>query len=191
MSKDSIKQAARDLFDRYSYVKTSVSDIASAAGIGKGTIYLSFKTKEDILYALISDDITAMKTRTEGYFLDPSHDLFAKIEQFSLNLVEMHFHIRDLMFGAFENVEGRDLKDVYLKFETYIDQVSVYLSTVLGLHGYAGDRTLRVREFILFLSGRIIIHILSHHWNDREEILRQMPIWADQIFSTIVLKESE
>ncbi|MGE4526522.1 MAG: TetR/AcrR family transcriptional regulator, partial [Sphaerochaeta sp.] len=40
MSREDIKSAALKLFKRYSYVKTTVADIASVAGIGKGSVYL-------------------------------------------------------------------------------------------------------------------------------------------------------
>ena len=191
MSRDSIKQAALELFPRYSYVKTSVSDIASAAGIGKGTIYLSFKTKEEILFALLDDDIQALQVRTNPTFLDPSVTLDAKLDLFSQNILDLHFSIRDLMFGSFENVEGRELQDVYLKFATYIDRVSEFLAQVVTLHGYPPEsgRQAAIREFLLFLSGRFVIYILSHDWNNREEIYTLMPVWAHQIFHTLVLQE--
>ncbi len=50
-----IKAAARELFTRYGYSKTSLDDIAKAAHIGKGTIYYYFATKEDIFVETIHD----------------------------------------------------------------------------------------------------------------------------------------
>jgi len=47
----SILEAAEGLFERYGYRKTTVDEIAQAAGLGKGTIYLYFKSKEDLAYA--------------------------------------------------------------------------------------------------------------------------------------------
>lgn len=44
-----ILRAATDLFVRLGYRKTSIDDIARAAGVGKGTVYLYFKTKADLL----------------------------------------------------------------------------------------------------------------------------------------------
>jgi len=43
-----ILDAARVLFFQYGYKKTSVDEIAEAAGIGKGTVYNYFKNKEDL-----------------------------------------------------------------------------------------------------------------------------------------------
>lgn len=47
-----ILDAALRLFSNNGYRKTSVDDIAAAAGIGKGTIYLYFESKEALFRAL-------------------------------------------------------------------------------------------------------------------------------------------
>ena len=49
---DRITQIATELFGQYGYTKTTLDDIAKAAGIGKGSIYLEFETKEDIFKAV-------------------------------------------------------------------------------------------------------------------------------------------
>jgi len=191
MSKETIKQAALELFQRYSYVKTSVSDIAAASGIGKGTVYLSFKTKEEILFSLLDDTLERVRADLDPLFQDPGVDLFEKLDVFSKTVLDLHFQIRDLMFGSFENVEGRELQDVYLKFAAYIDRVAEFWLHVVALHGWAGspERLAAIREFLLFLSGRFVIYILSHDWNNRDAIYRLMPVWARQIFRTLVLQE--
>jgi AcrR family transcriptional regulator len=43
-----ILDAAKVLFTRYGLKKTSIEEIAQYAGLGKGTIYLYFKSKDDI-----------------------------------------------------------------------------------------------------------------------------------------------
>jgi AcrR family transcriptional regulator len=47
-----ILDAALRVFGQYGYRRTSMDDIAREAGIGKGTIYLSFAGKEEIFQAL-------------------------------------------------------------------------------------------------------------------------------------------
>ncbi len=47
--RERILRSARDLFLHYGLKKTTIEEIARAAGIGKGTVYLYFKTKEEIL----------------------------------------------------------------------------------------------------------------------------------------------
>jgi len=50
--KNNIIQAAIRVFAQKGYAATRVVDVAVAAGIGKGTIYEYFKSKEDLFFAL-------------------------------------------------------------------------------------------------------------------------------------------
>jgi AcrR family transcriptional regulator len=47
-----ILDAALRVFGQYGYRRTSMDDIAQQAGIGKGTIYLSFAGKDEVFLAL-------------------------------------------------------------------------------------------------------------------------------------------
>lgn len=48
-----ILDAAAELIIHYGYDKTTVSDIAAAAGVSKGTIYLHFESKDELFEALL------------------------------------------------------------------------------------------------------------------------------------------
>ena len=50
---DRILDAAGDLMLRWGYNKTTIDDIARQAGVAKGTIYLHWKTREDLFTALM------------------------------------------------------------------------------------------------------------------------------------------
>ncbi len=56
-----ILEAADDLFYRAGYEATSFADIAGAVGISRGNFYYHFKTKDDILKAVI--DLRMTRTR--------------------------------------------------------------------------------------------------------------------------------
>jgi len=51
--KDSILDATDRLLARFGYRKMTVEDIAAEAGIGKGTIYLHFSSKEEVVLSHI------------------------------------------------------------------------------------------------------------------------------------------
>ncbi len=55
--RESIKKAARDLFRKYGYHKTSVNEIARKAKIAKATIYKYFDSKELLLHSILMDYI--------------------------------------------------------------------------------------------------------------------------------------
>ncbi len=48
-----ILDAAAELIQRWGYNKTTIDDIAKQAGVAKGTIYLHWKTREDLFRALL------------------------------------------------------------------------------------------------------------------------------------------
>lgn len=50
---DRILDAAAELMLRWGYNKTTIDDIARQAGVAKGTIYLHWKTREDLFTALM------------------------------------------------------------------------------------------------------------------------------------------
>jgi AcrR family transcriptional regulator len=57
-----ILHAARDVFSQRGFEKASIDEIAERVGIGKGTVYLHFASKEELLVALMRhacDQLTA------------------------------------------------------------------------------------------------------------------------------------
>lgn len=56
-TRQAIMQAAIKLFSKKGFEKTSIEELAKAAGIGKGTIYSYFQTKTDILHAFCEDEL--------------------------------------------------------------------------------------------------------------------------------------
>lgn len=63
--REAILQAARAVFSRQGYASTVVEDIASQAGIGKGTLYLYFRSKEQIYMAAVLEIAREMSARSQ------------------------------------------------------------------------------------------------------------------------------
>src|SRR5438874_12461278 len=59
---DRILDAAAELILRWGYKKTTIDDIARQARVAKGTIYLHWKTREDLFMALIYREETRLFT---------------------------------------------------------------------------------------------------------------------------------
>lgn len=77
--------AAEELFGRYGYERTSIDDLARHLSIGKGSIYLDFRTKDDILFGVISkhsDHLKqAMQSKLENVGSSPLTTLKEILEQ--------------------------------------------------------------------------------------------------------------
>jgi AcrR family transcriptional regulator len=54
---EAILDAAARLIIRYGYNKMTITDIADAVGLARGLIYLHFKSKDEVLEALIAREM--------------------------------------------------------------------------------------------------------------------------------------
>jgi AcrR family transcriptional regulator len=61
-----ILDAAERLLERYGYRKMTVEELASEAGIGKGTVYLSFRSKEEVVLATVDRIVDAVCEEMDG-----------------------------------------------------------------------------------------------------------------------------
>ncbi len=57
--------AACELFAERGLHDTAISDIAARADVGLGTVYLHFQNKDELLAAIVDDDITALLGRIQ------------------------------------------------------------------------------------------------------------------------------
>jgi TetR/AcrR family transcriptional regulator, fatty acid metabolism regulator protein len=83
-----IIDAAVRVFARNGYYKSRVLDIAHEAGIASGTIYLYFKTKDEILVTLFRDAMARWVAHARQEIAG-EHDATAKIRR----LVALHFSV--------------------------------------------------------------------------------------------------
>ena len=83
-----IIDAAIRVFARNGYFNSRVSDIAREAGIASGTIYLYFRTKEEILVTLFREKMAAFVAHLRAEIAGES-DPVAKIRR----LVQLHFSV--------------------------------------------------------------------------------------------------
>jgi AcrR family transcriptional regulator len=65
--REAIIQAAWGLFTGFGYKATTIDGIARAAGIGKGTVYNYFATKEDVLYAIVDRSTQGMSAYIDAF----------------------------------------------------------------------------------------------------------------------------
>ncbi len=79
-----ILDAAMELFARKGYEKTTISDIASRAHVGKGTIYVYFDSKSDILREILAELAKGLAKDIEES--SKSGNMRAFIEELSVRL---------------------------------------------------------------------------------------------------------
>ena len=79
--REKIIKAAIDAFSKYGFDRTRMDDVAKTADLSKGTIYLHFKSKEDLFYAICENNLAEAKQRISTMFAK-KEDLVSEIERF-------------------------------------------------------------------------------------------------------------
>jgi AcrR family transcriptional regulator len=82
--------AARRRIERYGYRHTTVREIAADAGVAKGTVYLYYPGKEDLVVAIVSEMLERLEARMRAVAGGPG----PAAERLERLLVERVLHLR-------------------------------------------------------------------------------------------------
>jgi AcrR family transcriptional regulator len=90
-----IERAAKEVFLSRGYQSASVQEIAKKAGIGKGTVYLYYKSKEDLYTALILPSIEYANSKFQTLLEAVDNKMYGSagelLEAFADLLVNLHY----------------------------------------------------------------------------------------------------
>ncbi|HYX56734.1 MAG TPA: TetR/AcrR family transcriptional regulator [Nitrososphaeraceae archaeon] len=85
-AKEKIVESALFTFSKYGYDRTRMEDIAEEAKVSKGTLYLYFRNKEELFYAISERNITKLKEQLSTLFTTKKEDLILNAEKFYDNI---------------------------------------------------------------------------------------------------------
>ena len=163
--RERILRAAVRVFARHGFFVSRVSQIASAAGVADGTIYLYFRNKDDILISIFEDRIDALcavvERETAG-LEDPAEKL-RKVIELQLGIVRRH---RDLAEVLSINLRQstRFLKQYAApKFNRYLDLIADIVREGQRLGLFREDVSPRVFACSLFgaLDGLTLTWVIG------------------------------
>jgi AcrR family transcriptional regulator len=80
-----IIQSAVECFSKYGLDRTRMDDVAQKADLSKGTLYLYFKSKEDLFYVICENNLRILKEQLSHIFATTKEDLVSNAEQFYEN----------------------------------------------------------------------------------------------------------
>ena len=83
--KERIIQSAIECFSKYGLDRTRMDDVAQKADLSKGTLYLYFKSKEDLFYVICENNLKVLKEQLSHIFATTKEDLVSNAEQFYEN----------------------------------------------------------------------------------------------------------
>src|SRR5438132_652478 len=99
--KECILVEAARAFSRWGFRKTSVDEIAKAAGVAKGTIYLAAESKEDLFYQALHREVREWVAEVSKLIdpRKPADELLGAMSLLSFEKLEKSPLVRDLLFG--------------------------------------------------------------------------------------------
>ncbi len=100
-----ILNTAQRLFIEKGFIRTSVSEIVKEIGVAQGTFYYYFKTKEDILNAIIERYTDELTSEAAACMDHPDWDFKKKLE--GMALAEIKVNLRN--FGYLHRIQEADI----------------------------------------------------------------------------------
>ncbi len=165
---DRILDAAAELILRWGYKKTTIDDIAKQARVAKGTIYLHWKTREDLFMALsIREDLKYAEDLKQRIASDPEGlTLRGFVKHTTLALIK-----NPLMKALFLNDTEMlgELASREFRSTTYPQRIENYKQFLMFLRNHGLVSTdIGIREQTYILSAVWIGFLLADPWTPEE-----------------------
>lgn len=178
-----IVDCARQLFYEHGFDGTSFSDIVEASGLYRGNIYHYFKTKDEILAAVVErhlEDYRALLARWENESADPRARLLAFVDMVAGRRAEVVEY--GCPIGSLNTELGKDRRDLQEAARALFDLFRDWLA--VRLRELGKPRT-EAGALALHLLGRAQgIAVISHVYRDAKLLRRetdQLREWISQL----------
>lgn len=177
-----IVDCAKRLFYEHGYDGTSFTDIVEASGLYRGNIYHYFKTKDDILQAVIDQHLAefgGLLEQWERQHKEPKARLLAFLDMITgrkLELVQYGCPI-----GSLNTELGKDRRDLQEGARALFDLFRDWLAARFVELGHKDD----AESLALHLLGRAQgIAVIAHVYRDAKLLKReteQLQTWIEQL----------
>lgn len=174
-----ILDTAFSLFRDYSVSATAIDDIVKAAGIARGTFYLYFKDKSDLLEQIIIYKSTEyMKTVLKRMRFDADigePDFYDIIREFLNCFIDFLIENREILPVMNKNLSSciKNLPDI---FDEDIKKVYARFITLMGDFGYSPDKAHMTVYIVIDMVGSVC----------SDAILHEKPYPIEKIRDTVV-----
>ncbi|GAC1637731.1 MAG: TetR/AcrR family transcriptional regulator [Herpetosiphon sp.] len=176
--KELILQTAEAVLTEKGYYDTSIDEIATRVGIAKGTVYLHFPSKEDLVVALVERGLLTFLSAVEQAVSQPAtaRERLERIINATYNDnhgTRTHFFLSlanspDVRVRLFEKQEA---------LREHLDRFTATISAVIEQGKMAGEfkedvpTAVMVATCIGLLSPRVYEHLLRDQQLSREELV--------------------
>jgi AcrR family transcriptional regulator len=167
-----IKEAALKLFSEKGFHNTTITQIAAAADLGKGTIYWYWKSKEELAFSLVEDMLRDFVTLIEGT-RDAAGPVVVRMERMVAEVAELYYRETEYLRLLWKFRVDRS----YIFGEDYTSRVASYYVRMRGALEKMLDEGMRNGELRKMDAKRMafillgIAEGLELEWLENEEEL--------------------
>jgi AcrR family transcriptional regulator len=176
-----ILEAARHVFARRGFAEASMDEIAQSAGVAKGTLYIYYKSKQDLYRASLREGLFALCNELERE-VDLAPTLNRVIETYvstKVSYFERHLDFFRLYLAEFGNAltggSCEDFRDLCFRQIDLLERAILRTAS-----GPAEDGAARAAAAALFDLTRGVVYRRLLGWNDSraEDDVRQVVDFA-------------
>lgn len=192
---DTILDAANRLMERYGYKKMTMDDLAQEAGIGKGTIYLHFRSKEEVALSCME----MMKKRIHAELCALARGNGSPVERLHTMLVRRVMMRFDAVQGYARSLDDllAALRPQFLaRRERWLAEEAEIFAEVLiegRLHGtFAVEEALNQAMTLLLATNALMPFSLSpRELGERAEVLGKAESLAAMLLHGVLARNRE
>jgi TetR/AcrR family fatty acid metabolism transcriptional regulator len=157
LRRESIIQAAIEVFSKKGFQAAGISEIAQKAGVADGTIYQYFKNKEDLFFSIPIEKTNEFRSKVELHLKGISGAL-NKLRKFVWYF--LYFFKTNPEYGRLLMLEMRVSRS-FVKTETY-DFLKQSVSSVLEIITEGQNESVIRKDVDIYLIRHLILGILEH-----------------------------
>lgn len=157
--KQLIMESALELFAKQGFEATSVQQITEHSGISKGAFYLSFKSKDELIMALIDQFMEQFISDIDRIVKDPNNtggELLRKFFYTTFHSFQKHSDFAKIFIKEQAHTFNEELLSKGRHFDQLIDDIT--LSMIDQLYGEAVQHT----KYDLIYCIKGFMHVYSH-----------------------------
>jgi AcrR family transcriptional regulator len=182
--RESILDATDRLLARFGYRKMTVEDIAAEAGIGKGTIYLHFSSKEEVVLSHVDRIVDRLKQQHLAVIARSKHTALERIRQMLLARVLFRFDSIQHYTQSLNDLLAALRPGLLARRARYFEEEAQIFAEVLAEGRASGEFEIEdalgtARALLEATNGLLPYSLSTTELGEREEVERRTSAIAD------------
>jgi AcrR family transcriptional regulator len=192
--RESILDATDRLLARFGYRKMTVEDIAAEAGIGKGTIYLHFNSKEEVVLSHVDRIVDRLKQQHLTVIARSKHTALERIRQMLLSRVLFRFDSIQHYTQSLNDLLAALRPGLLARRARYFEEEAHIFAEVLAEGRASGEFEIEnemaaARALLEATNGLLPYSLSTTELGEREEVERRTSAIADLLLRGLLSRK--